>query len=191
MNYCNGYNIKLKMSIDLSINSYLENYIIKNTSLKTTTVRLTRKKKTFIGLVNDGAITWTVTLSPSIKCSCGGGSRVYCGHIYHILHYTLNIPISTLVLFTEDPSISEYFSNNIGSNKETIGEMMKQFAEDIYDKIECLCGFNLNDGESPYKVFACNQCHKMCHSNCMEQWCAKRLKSEEKGCIYCRDRVIL
>lgn len=178
------------MSIDLSINDYLRTYITRYTSPKTTTVRLQKKKKAYIGFVNDGIITWMVTLSPTIKCSCGDSSRVYCGHIYQILYHALNIPISTLVLFTEDPSITEYFSNNVMTNKDTIAEMTTQFAEEIYGKIECLCGYNLNEGSSARSVFACNQCHKMCHAKCMEKWCAKRLKSEEKGCIYCRDVVM-
>jgi hypothetical protein len=179
------------MSLDLSINSYLEKYITKNTSPKFTTIRLQKKKKEYIGYVNDGIINWTVILSPTIKCSCGGGNRIYCGHIYHILHNTLDIPIETLVLFTEDSTITKYFSDNIATSRD-IKEKMIQFAEEIYDKIECICGYKLNDADSisPRSIFACNRCHKICHANCMESWCSRRSKSEEKGCVYCRDKVI-
>lgn len=126
-------------------------------------------------LVKDGYITFTVTISPELRCQCPS----YCCHIEYLLttiyglnEINLEYLYQTYTKFVELINKPEYNFKNI--NKDLI----KYITENILDYN---CGICLGRLKISDDLFNCKECQKYVHNKCMNKWFIK-----SKTCIYCK-----
>ncbi len=164
-------------------------------------VTIKNKNKKIIP-IKDGIITYKINLSPKLGCQCYANTSndIYCTHILYLLTKIYKLSDLTIT-FIHLKQVHEQFIKYIMKNNNTItrgvddlnnileGEVAKYFAEETCG----ICLLSLDDKKFNYDLFTCDQCNNYVHSKCMDNWMNIKIKNipgMEKGCIYCKNKLI-
>ena len=175
------------------INNYLDNlyYSFNNLSLV-----FTKRNKNFM-LVKDGIITYKIRINNKLYCQCCDKNNyydrynnLYCKHIFYLLKYHFKLNNYAICYLYLD-EVHELFKSNYKKNKFNLNSLLEKKIGEVINSKECaICYNNLRVNKPLYQ---CSKCKNIVHMHCFNKWLKYKAKDHckiNKGCIFCKEKVI-
>lgn len=144
--------------------------------------KMSKKKKSEIYTLQDGYLSINVTLSPELKCQCGG---ILCDHIILVLIKLFNAS-PLLTGYLGEVEIQKYLCDSINRGDDKITIKVEAEIYRYFSTIDCPSCLNSLSTQIPH-LFQCHNCKKFTHSSCFEKWASPTKRNPEiKGCMLCR-----